>query len=148
MLVKDLMTVSISCLSPDDRICAAVGIMRSENVGAVPVCDVQKHVLGIVTDRDIIMRAAIDSVSAGADGSASAELPCLVRDVMSSDVISVDSKDDVHDAALLMSKHAVRRLPVVENGKLVGMLSIKDMAKKRVFIAEIGHVIYELSNQS
>lgn len=147
MLVKDLMTVSISYLSPDDPISAAVSIMRSEDVGAVPVCDIQKHVLGIVTDRDIIMRAALDSVSTGEGGPTGSELPRLVRDIMSSAVISVDSKDDIHDAALLMSRYAVRRLPVVENAKLVGMLSIKDMAKKRIFIAEIGHVIYELSNQ-
>ena len=49
---------------------------------------------------------------------------------------------------MLMAQNGVRRLPIVENEKLVGMLSLKDLAKKRIFIAEIGHVIYELSNKS
>lgn len=133
MLVKDLMTSSVSALQPDAPISAAVKIMRSENVGVVPVCDIQNHVLGIITDRDIIMRMP------SADSKA--------ESVMSRDIICADAKDDVHDAALLMSKHAVHRLPILENEKLVGMLSLKDLAKKRIFIAEIGHIIYELSNR-
>lgn len=134
MLVKDLMTSSVSALQPDAPISAAVKIMRSENVGVVPVCDIQNHVLGIITDRDIIMR-----MPSSADTRA--------ESVMSRDIVCADAKDDVHDAALLMSKHAVHRLPILENEKLVGMLSLKDLAKKRVFIAEIGHIIYELSNR-
>ena len=54
---------------------------------------------------------------------------------------------DVHNAAMLMTRHGVRRLPVVENEKLVGILSLKDLAKKRIFIAEIGHIIFEVSNR-
>lgn len=134
MLVKDLMTSSVSVLQPDAPISAVVKIMRSENVGVVPVCDIQNHVLGIITDRDIIMR-----MPSSADTRA--------ESVMSRDIICANAKDDVHDAALLMSKHAVHRLPILENEKLVGMLSLKDLAKKRVFIAEIGHIIYELSNR-
>ena len=134
MLVKDLMTSSVSVLQPDAPISAAVKIMRSENVGVVPVCDIQNHVLGIITDRDIIMR-----MPSSADTKA--------ESVMSRDIVCANAKDDIHDAALLMSKHAVHRLPVLENEKLVGMLSLKDLAKKRIFIAEIGHIIYELSNR-
>ena len=55
MLVKDLMTTSVSAVRPDDAIETAVKIMRGENIGIVPVCDIQKHVLGVVTDRDILM---------------------------------------------------------------------------------------------
>ena len=51
MLVKDLMTTSVSAVRPDDTIETAVKIMRGENIGIVPVCDIQKHVLGVVTDR-------------------------------------------------------------------------------------------------
>ena len=71
-----------------------------------------------------------------------------IRSVMTQDVFCVDVRDDIHNAAMLMAQNGVRRLPVIENEKLVGMLSLKDLAKKRIFIAEIGHVIYELSNKS
>ena len=141
MLVKDLMTTSVSFVRPDDTVAAAVKIMRSENAGIVPVCDVQKHVLGVITDRDILMRTGSYS-GESADFEA-----CAVQDVMTCDVFCVDIKADIHEAALLMSEKGVRRLPVLENEKLAGMLSLKDLAKKRIFIAEIGHIIYELSKK-
>lgn len=150
MLVKDLMTSSVSVLSPEASVHEAIKIMRSENVGIIPVCDIQKHVLGIVTDRDIIMRMPTNgSTPLSSDTSAfSSEAPTVsVHDLMSRETVCIEAKADVHDAALLMSKHAVRRLPVLENEKLVGILSLKDLAKKRIFIAEIGHVVYELSNR-
>lgn len=148
MLVKDLMTASVSTLRPDDSILNAIKIMRSENVGTIPVCDIQNHVLGIITDRDIILRLPVNHSKSVLQNTSSSEAEnsyVKVRDLMSTEIICTDSKDDVHDAALLMAKHAVRRLPVLENEKLVGILSLKDLAKKRIFIAEIGHIIYELS---
>jgi CBS domain-containing protein len=53
---------------------------------------------------------------------------------------------NIHDAALLFSKHGIRRLPVVDGDKLTGMLSMKDLARKKVMTAEIGHIIYSISN--
>lgn len=139
MLVKDLMTASVSFVMPDDTIDTAVKIMRGEDTGIVPVCDIQKHILGVITDRDILMRT--DSLGCRALETRG------VQSVMTRDVFCVDVKADIHDAALLMSQKGIRRLPVLENGKLAGILSLKDLAKKRVFIAEIGHIIYELSNK-
>lgn len=141
MLVKDLMTTSISFVRPEDTVAAAVKIMRSESTGIVPVCDVQKHVLGVITDRDILLRGGFASAGSGIFES------CAVQALMTTEVFCADAKADVHEAALLMSQKGVRRLPVLENEKLVGMLSLKDLAKKRVFIAEIGHIIYELSKK-
>ena len=63
MLVKDLMTTSVSVVRPEDPVESAIKIMRGENVGIVPVCDVQKHVLGVITDRDVLMRLDPFSVS-------------------------------------------------------------------------------------
>ncbi len=138
MLVKDLMTSAVSVVRPEDSVENAVRIMRGENVGIVPVCDVQNHVLGVITDRDILIRGH----------AASAAFSALsVQDLMSPQVFCADAKDDVHNAAMLMTRHGVRRLPVVENEKLVGILSLKVPAKKRIFIAEIGHIIFEVSNR-
>ena len=98
----------------------------------------KNHVLGVITDRDILIRGHAAS-AAFSDLS--------VQDLMSQQVFCADAKDDVHDAAMLMTQRGVRRLPVVENEKLVGILSLKDLAKKRIFIAEIGHIIFEVSNR-
>ena len=132
MFVKDIMTISVSSLSPEASSSAAIKIMHSEDVGAVPVCDIQGHVLGIVTDRDILMRSGINKT---------------LKEIMTYPVITADVKEDVHDAALRMAENGVRRLPVVENDKLVGMLSLKDLARKRIFTAEIGHIIYNICNK-
>ena len=133
MLVKDLMTTYISSVSPDDPASAVIRIMQSEDVGIVPVCDIQNHVLGVITDRDMIMRTHTDKTA---------------REVMTSPVFTADIKEDVHQAALRMAECGVRRLPVLENEKLAGMLSLRDLARKRIYIAEIGHIIYDICNKN
>lgn len=132
MLVKDLMSSYITSVRAEDPAEAVIARMRSENVGLIPVCDVQSHLLGVITDRDILMRDGFGKTA---------------QAIMTPDPITTSPKEDVHAAALKFSAHGVRRLPVVENEKLVGILSLKDLAKKRIFIAEIGHIIYEISNR-
>lgn len=131
MLVKDLMSSSVSCVSPEDTLERIIFIMKSEDVGILPVCDKQNHVLGVITDRDIVIRQD------NAENAAK---------LMTEDVITVNSGDDIHQAALKFSKYGIHRLPVTENQRLVGILSLKDLAKKKVFTAEIGHIIYNIYN--
>lgn len=131
MLVKDLMSSFVSCVSPEDTVDKIIFIMKSEDVGILPVCDKQNHVLGVITDRDVILRQ---------DKGGTAE------SLMTDNVVTVNAGDDIHQAALKFSKYGVHRLPVVENQRLCGMLSLKDMAKKKVFTAEIGHIIYNIYN--
>ena len=132
MVVKDLMSTGIRTVKPEDSGETAAEIMRAEDVGIVPVCDAQNHLLGILTDRDLIVRRG---------------LLRPVSETMTCDVRTVTSRMDIHDAALLFSKHGVRRLPVVDGDKLVGMLSLKDLARKKIFTAEIGHIVYEICNK-
>lgn len=131
MLVKDLMSSSVNCVSPGDSIERIIFTMKSEDVGILPVCDKQNHVLGVITDRDVVLRQ--DKAS-------------TARELMTENVITVNSGDDIHQAALKFSKYGIHRLPVVENQRLIGILSLKDMAKKKVFTAEIGHIIYNIYN--
>ena len=131
MLVKDLMTAAVTSVPPGSAVDSAIKVMRSEDVGIVPVCDIQGHLLGVITDRDILIRDGFGKT---------------VDEIMSRDVISAAPKDDIHDADLKMSQYGVRRLPVLENEKLTGMLSLKDLAGKRIFTAEIGHIIYNICN--
>lgn len=131
MLVKDLMSASVSYVSPEEPLERIVFIMKSEDVGILPVCDKQNHVLGVITDRDVLLRQ--DKANTASQ-------------LMSENVITVNAGDDIHQAALKFSKYGIHRLPVVENQRLCGMLSLKDMAKKKVFTAEIGHIIYNIYN--
>ena len=131
MLVKDLMSSSVNCVSPDDSIERIIFTMKSEDVGILPVCDKKNPVLGVITDRDVVLRQ--DKAS-------------TARELMTENVITVNSGDDIHQAALKFSKYGIHRLPVVENQRLIGILSLKDMAKKKVFTAEIGHIIYNIYN--
>ena len=131
MVVKDLMSTNIRTVKPDYLADAAAEIMRAENVGIVPVCDSQNHLLGVITDRDLVIRKALGKP---------------VSQSMTSSVYTVPSRMNIHDAALLFSKHGIRRLPVVDGDKLTGMLSMKDLARKKVMTAEIGHIIYAISN--
>lgn len=133
MMVKDLMTTYVSSVGPDEPAESVIRIMQGEDVGIVPVCDIQNHVLGVITDRDMIMRTHTDKTA---------------REVMTSPVFTADIKEDVHQAALRMAEHGVRRLPVLENEKLAGMLSLRDLARKRIYIAEIGHIIYDICNKN
>ncbi len=131
MLVKDLMSTSIVHIPPDTKLDNIRFIMKSEDIGIVPVCDGQNHLLGVITDRDIVIRQDYGK-NAG--------------EIMTEDVVTVNSGDDIHQAALKFSKYGVHRLPVIDNSKLVGILSLKDLAKKKVFTAEIGHIIYNIYN--
>lgn len=132
MLVKDLMSTSVISVKPGDSYEQIGFIMRCEDVGIVPVCDGQNHLLGVITDRDMILRH---------DKGATAE------GLMTPSPVTVNSGDDIHQAALKFSKYGVRRLPVIESDRLVGILSLKDMAKKKFLTAEIGHIIYNICNQ-
>ena len=131
MTVKDFMSTNIRTVRPEDPSETAAEIMRAENVGIVPVCDAQNHLLGVVTDRDLVIRQGFGKP---------------VSDAMTSDVYTISSRLDIHDAALLFSKYGVRRLPVVDGDKLTGMLSLKDLARKKIMTAEIGHIVYAVSN--
>ena len=132
MLVKDLMSSYITSVKPEDPVTAAIACMRSENVGMVPVCDGQSHLLGVITDRDILMRDGFDKTAG---------------EIMTTKLVTTAPKEELHTAAMKFSAYAVHRLPVIENERLVGMLSLRDLAKKRLYIAEIGHIIYAISNR-
>lgn len=135
MFVRDLMTLSVTTVSPLSSVAEVIDVMRREDTGIVPVCDLQNHLLGLITDRDIILRSGLmENKTAEA--------------IMTTKIVSVSPKEDIHKAALILSENSIRRLPVIENDHLVGMLSLRDLAKKKVMTAEIGHIIYNVCNHS
>ena len=133
MNIREVMTPNPSCVSPDDSIQSAAQIMRDEDTGAVPVCD-NGRAVGIVTDRDIVIRAI-------ADGQPNRP----VRDIATRDVISVSPDTSTREAAELMSEHQVRRLPVVDGERLVGIVSLGDLAVKEAKDSRVGDTLEHIS---
>jgi CBS domain-containing protein len=94
--------------------------MRDEHIGSLPVTE-DERLVGMITDRDISTRVVADSA---------VPETMAVGDVYSRDLISVEPNNDLEEALQLMGRHQVRRLPVVENGRLVGMVAQADIALK------------------
>ena len=119
MKVSDVMTPNPRTCQPNSTIQDAAMIMRDEDAGAVPVVE-GGRVVGMVTDRDIVVRCI-----AGGGGPNS-----HLREICSGDVVTVEPGMSAADAAELMAEHQIRRLPVVENDRLVGIVSLGDLAVK------------------
>ena len=134
MKVSDLMTSDPATVGPDDPLAKAATLMREEDCGAIPVVRDGKLV-GIVTDRDITIRGV-------AEGRDPKKLP--VSQVMSADPITVSPDTDVDEAARIMAEHQVRRLPVVEDGRLMGIVVTAQLARREK-PADIGETIKEIS---
>lgn len=138
MKVREIMTTDVSVITQDTTIKEAATLMKSLNVGSVPVCDDSNRPVGIVTDRDIVLRSVA--------GENNYNSP--VRDIMTSTVISVTPDTDVHEAARIMAQNQIRRLPVVENGSLVGIVAIGDLAVRDIFVNEAGDALSNISEPS
>ena len=134
MNVRDVMTHNPRTVSPGDSIQVAAQIMKDEDTGVVPVVD-KGRTVGIVTDRDIVLRAV-------AQGGGSDK---LVRDVATREVVSVQPDTSTRDAEKLMSEKQIRRLPVVENDRLVGIVSLGDLAVKEGKDSRVGDTLEQIS---
>ena len=141
MKVKELMSTGITCITENTPVALAALYMKKDNVGSMPVCDSTGHLKGIVTDRDIVLRALACENS----GSSESVLSTPVSYIMSNDPVTVSPDMSVHDAALIFSFYQIRRLPVMEASKLVGMLSLGDVATKLVCIDEAGDALSSIS---
>jgi CBS domain-containing protein len=120
MKVREAMTSNVVTAEPDTTLEEVATIMRDEDTGAVPVVD-EDELLGIVTDRDIVLRC----VAQGLDPS-----EVTVEEVISEDLETIEPDADMEEATRIMAQKQIRRLPVCEGGKLVGMLSLGDIAVK------------------
>lgn len=136
MVVKDLMNSSVVSVEPTSSAATAARLISRHNVGALPVCGEDRRLRGVVTDRDIVLRC----IAAEEDP---AQTP--VRDIMTRSCVTVSPNDDCREASRLMAAQQVRRLPVVEGGKVVGMLSLGDLASSHRFDMEAAQALSEIS---
>jgi len=118
--VRDAMTLDPRSIGQSASVVEAAQLMREEDIGSLPITDEEKLV-GMLTDRDITTRV----VAQAGDPKATS-----VGEVYSRDLISVEPDNDLEEALGLMARHQVRRLPVVENGRLVGIVAQADIALK------------------
>ena len=133
MNVRDVMTSNPRTVSPNDSIQVAARIMKEEDTGVVPVVDNGRPV-GIVTDRDIVLRAVAEG---GFDKP--------VREIATREVVFVKPDASTKEAEKLMSERQVRRLPVVENDRLVGIVSLGDIAVKEGRDSRTGDTLENIS---
>ncbi len=134
MKIRDVMTPDVRTIAPSATIREAAQIMAETDVGVLPVAD-SDRLLGMLTDRDIVVRAVADG------GQPSRP----IREVVTSAVVTATPDMSTRDAAQLMSEHQIRRLPVVEGERLVGMVSIGDLAVKEGKDSRIGDTLQYIS---
>lgn len=119
MKLRDIMTNSVVKIHPEETVAVAARTLTHYNIGALPVCGSNGQLCGVVTDRDLVTRCL-------ASGRQPEKTP--VRDVMTGNVVSATPDMETGVAAHLMGRQQIRRLPVVENGVLCGMVSLGDLA--------------------
>ena len=115
---RDLMTSPAQCLSPDETLVDAARMLSKYDVGSMPVVD-GESLVGVLTDRDIV----ISGVAKGLDLAET-----KVSEIATSDVVSVSPDDDAESVAKTLAERQIRRVPVVEDGKVLGVISQADVA--------------------
>ena len=122
MNVKDCMNRHVIAVAPECSVAVAARLMARHNVGVLPVRSRDGALCGIVTDRDLVTRC----IAAGKRPEAT-----TVREIMTSAVVTASPDTDTVAAARLMGQRQIRRLPVLENGRLCGLVSLGDLANRQ-----------------
>lgn len=135
--IKDVMTTDVECCSLLDNIYEVAVKMRDLDVGAIPIVD-NERLVGMITDRDLVIRGIAEK----RPGST------RVQEIMSENLITVSKETSVQEAMRLMAEHQIRRLPVVEDGKLVGIVSLGDFAVRKHTDEQAGMALSEISEPS
>src|SRR5688572_26967558 len=117
---REVMTGGAECASVDDTVSDAARKMKDLGVGALPICGEDNRLKGMITDRDIVLKC----VAEGHDVS-----KMKVEEYAGDEVVTIGADDSIEEALSTMSRHGVRRLPVIDGHDLVGMVSQADIAR-------------------
>jgi CBS domain-containing protein len=118
MKLRDISLKNVHCASPSMDLAEVASMMKRHNVGIIPVCE-GKRLVGVLTDRDLVISCMASDLNPRA---------CKARDYMTANPIIATPDMDIEEAAELMGREQIHRLPVVENGELVGMVSLGDIS--------------------
>ncbi|MFA9557330.1 CBS domain-containing protein [Evansella sp. AB-rgal1] len=133
-MLRDIMTEEIEVCNPEDNVYEAALKMKQMDVGAIPICK-DRQLLGMITDRDIVIRGVAEKRPNSTQ----------VTDIMSERLLTAEADMSVDDAAKMMADHQIRRLPIVENSNLVGIVSLGDLAVHTSTANEAGYALSEIS---
>ncbi len=138
MKLSDIMTRDVRSIDRTKTVEEAARMMKELDVGSIPVTD-KGRIVGIITDRDVVLRNV-------ADGRTPENT--RIDEVMSKTVITATPEMDVHRAADLMAQNQIRRLPVLENNRMIGIVSIGDLAVRNIYENEAGEALSNISKPS
>lgn len=136
MKVNECMCHDVLWVNPNTTICECANLMAEHKIGSIPVCNSNQNVVGMVTDRDILLRSVCCDKNAKTTP---------VSEIMSTNVCCCEPNEELKHAEHLMSNNQVRRLPVIENNKIIGILSIGDISRnpntnKENFVATFDNI--------
>ena len=137
MKLREVMSKPVVRIQPDETVTVAARLLEHNNIGAMPVCGTDGRLCGMLTDRDIVTRC----LAAGKSPQNTS-----VREIMTGKVYVARPDMEATMAAGLMGREQIRRLPVMENGKLCGIVSLGDLAIKEGTKAEAGGALMEISS--
>ena len=137
MKLRDVMTNPVIRIRPEETVAVAARTLARYNIGSLPVCGGDGRLCGVVTDRDLVIRC----LAAGRTPEATS-----VREVMTSHVVSVSGDMDTAEAASVMGRQQIRRVPVVENGRLCGLVSLGDLATEGESASQAAGALQQISS--
>lgn len=122
MIVRECMCNEVNCIKPEDSVSNCAKIMNENHIGCVPVCDESENLVGLVTDRDIVLR----SIAVDKDVNTTP-----VSEIMTSEICCCNPDMEISEIQSIMAENQIRRIPVVENNKVVGILTLGDLAANK-----------------
>lgn len=137
MKLREIMSAPVVRIHPQENVTVAARMLEHYNIGAMPVCGSDGRLQGMITDRDIVTRC----LAAGRNPAAT-----KVEDIMTAGIVAVRPDMEISTAAALMGNRQVRRLPVMENGRLCGMVSLGDLSLKEESSIEAGDALTGISS--
>ena len=136
MIISEIMNRSVVSCAPDEPVSHAARLMARYNVGCLPVCSQDGHLRGVVTDRDIVIRC----IAEGSDPNTT-----NVSELMTRGVVTAAPDENTSELATKMGSVQVRRMPVVMSGKVVGIVSLGDLAKRSACDMEAAQALCDIS---
>ena len=136
ILVRHVMTEAPKTLSPERTVADAAGLMEQYDVGVIPIADQGGALLGLVTDRDLVLRVLAKQRDPG---------EVTLGEIATASPVTIGPDGNVSEARDLMAQHRIRRLPVVKDGTLVGILALGDIAVADASKRAVGEVLDEVS---
>ncbi|MGG7219806.1 CBS domain-containing protein [Bacillus sp. ATD] len=133
MKIRDIMTKNVECCEPNASITELAKKMRDSNVGSIPICE-NGTLQGIVSDRDIVTRCLAEN-----------QMDAKASDIMSTDLVSGHPDMSAEEAGQLMAEHQIRRLPILENGHITGIVALGDLSVEKDTDQKAGEALSEIS---